>query len=161
MWMFDYFPQELGVTIHKKQGIFRLGNKTFLLGHGDGLGPGDTGYKRIKKVFSNPFSQWLFARLHPNFSFGIANRWSRSSRKKGKEPQVFLGEDKEWLVAYCKRKLEENPKIDFFLFGHRHLPISHKISEKSTYINTGDWLNHFTYAVFDGEKLELKKVEEE
>ena len=157
MWMFDYFPQELGVTVHKKQGIFNLGNKTFFLGHGDGLGPGDEGYKRIKKIFSNRLSQWLFARIHPNFSFGIANGWSRSSRKKGKEPQVFLGEDKEWLVVYCKRKLEENPKIDYFLFGHRHLPIEHQISDKATYINTGDWLNHFTYAVFDGDKLELKK----
>jgi len=157
MWMFDYLPQELGITIHRKQGIFKLGKKTFFLGHGDGLGPGDTNYKRIKKIFSNRFSQWLFARIHPNFSFSIANYWSRESRKKGKEPQTFLGEDKEWLVAYCKRKLEQHPQIDYFVFGHRHLPISHHITNKILYINTGDWLNHFTYAVFDGEQLELKK----
>ncbi len=154
-WMFDYLPQEIGVTIHRKQGVFKLGNHTFFLGHGDGLGPGDTKYKWLKKVFTNPFSHWLFARIHPNFSFGIANKWSRASRKKGKEPQVFLGEDKEWLVAYCYRKLEQNSDIDYFIFGHRHLPIQHPIGN-ATYINTGDWLNHYTYAVYDGTSVELK-----
>lgn len=160
MWMFDYLETELGVTIHRKQGIFKLGNKTFFLGHGDGLGPGDGKYKIIKKVFASKVSQWFFARVHPNFSFTIANNWSRASRKKEKEPQVFLGEDKEWLISYCKRKLKVNNSIDYFLFGHRHLPIEHKISDHCTYVNTGDWLNHFTYAVFDGQSLELKKLEE-
>lgn len=160
MWMFDYLEKELGVIIHRKQGLFKLGNKTFFLGHGDGLGPGDNKYKIIKKVFASPISQWFFARVHPNFSFTIANNWSRASRKKEKEPQTFLGEDKEWLISYCKRKLEENSSIDYFLFGHRHLPISHPISKNCTYINTGDWLNHFTYAEFNGEQLELKKLED-
>lgn len=160
MWMFDYLETELGVTIHRKQDVFKFGAKTFFLGHGDGLGPGDGKYKIIKRVFANPLSQWFFARVHPNFSFMIANNWSRASRKKGKEPQIFLGEDKEWLIAYCKRKLAENNAINYFLFGHRHLPISHKIGEDSIYINTGDWLNHFTYAVFDGNNLELKKFEQ-
>ncbi len=159
MWMFDYLEAELGVTIHRKQGVFKLGNKTFFLGHGDGLGPGDGKYKIIKKIFASKISQWFFARVHPNFSFTIANNWSRASRKKEKEPQVFLGEDKEWLISYCKRKLKENDSIDYFLFGHRHLPISHDITAKCKYINTGDWLNHFTYAVFDGKELELKKLE--
>jgi UDP-2,3-diacylglucosamine hydrolase len=159
MWMFDYLELELGVTIHRKQGVFKLGKKTFFLGHGDGLGPGDGKYKIIKKIFASKISQWFFARVHPNFSFTIANNWSRASRKKEKEPQVFLGEEKEWLISYCKRKLKENNTIDYFLFGHRHLPISHEITENCKYINTGDWLNHFTYAVFDGEQLELKKFE--
>lgn len=159
MWMFDYLEKELGVTIHRKQDIYKLGNKTFFLGHGDGLGPGDNKYKFLKKVFANPISHWFFARVHSNLSFMIANNWSKASRKKGKEPQIFLGEDKEWLISYCKRKLKEHQNIDFFLFGHRHLPITHKINESCTYINTGDWLNHFTYAEFDGNELELKKFE--
>ena len=158
MWMFDYFEKELGVKIYREPINATIGNKNFLIGHGDGLGPGDKGYKFIKKVFANKFFQWCFARLHPNFGIGMANYWSRKSRAKNKEPQVFLGEDREWLITYCKEKLKES-KLDYFVFGHRHLPIEFEFESGAKYINLGDWLQHYTYAVFDGEKLELKKIE--
>jgi UDP-2,3-diacylglucosamine hydrolase len=157
MWMFDYFPTELGVEMHRKERAFDLLGKKFFIGHGDGLGPGDKGYKFIKKVFANRFCQWLFERIHPNFGIGLANFWSRRSRAKGKEPQTFLGEDKEWLVQYCKEKSQSEP-YDYYVFGHRHLPIEFSLEDGSKYINTGDWLNHYTYGVFDGEKFELIKL---
>ena len=156
MWMFDYFEKELGVIMHRKHGPREIGEKKFFLGHGDGLGPGDNGYKFIKKVFANKFCQWCFARIHPNLGIGMANYWSRRSRSKNKEPQKFLGADKEWLITYCNKKLEDN-HYDYFIFGHRHWPIEHKLQNGSFYINLGDWLHHCTYAVFDGEKVELKK----
>ena len=133
--------------------------KKFFLGHGDGLGPGDNGYKFIKKVFANKFCQWCFARIHPNLGIGMANYWSRRSRSKNKEPQKFLGADKEWLITYCNKKLEDN-HYDYFIFGHRHWPIEHQLQNGSSYINLGDWLQHCTYAVFDGNKVELKKFED-
>ena len=159
MWMFDYFEKELGVIMHRKHGPREIGEKKFFLGHGDGLGPGDNGYKFIKKVFANKFSQWCFARIHPNLGIGMANYWSRRSRSKNKEPQKFLGADKEWLITYCNKKLEDN-HYDYFIFGHRHWPIEHQLQNGSFYINLGDWLHHCTYAVFDGEKVELKKFED-
>jgi UDP-2,3-diacylglucosamine hydrolase len=159
MWMFDYFEKELGVIMHRKHGPREIGEKKFFLGHGDGLGPGDNGYKFIKKVFANRFCQWCFARIHPNFGIGMANYWSRRSRSKNKEPQKFLGADKEWLITYCNKKLEDN-HYDYFIFGHRHWPIEHQLQNGSSYINLGDWLQHCTYAVFDGKKVELKKFED-
>ena len=89
----------------------------------------------------------------------MANYWSRRSRSKNKEPQKFLGEDKEWLISYCNKKLMDQ-HYDYFIFGHRHWPIEHQLQNKSTYINLGDWIQHCTYAVFDGEKVELKKFED-
>ncbi len=159
MWMFDYFEQEIGVKIYRKEQEFELLGTKFFIGHGDGLGPGDKGYKFIKKVFANKFCQWCFARLHPNFGIGMANYWSRKSRGKDKEPQRFLGEDKEWLVAYTK---EKSKQVDakYFIFGHRHLPIEFDLPNGSRYVNLGDWINHRTYAVFDGNELELKKWEQ-
>lgn len=159
MWMFDYFEKELGVIMHRNHGPREIGEKKFFLGHGDGLGPGDNGYKFIKKVFANKFCQWCFARIHPNFGIGMANFWSRKSRSKNKEPQKFLGAEKEWLITYCNKKLEDN-HYDYFIFGHRHWPIEHQLQNGSCYINLGDWLQHCTYAVFDGEKVELKKFED-
>ena len=156
MWMFDYLPKEIGVTIHRDPITRTYNNKKFYLGHGDGLGPGDHGYKFIKKVFANPVCQWLFERLHPNFALRIANFWSHKSRiSNAPKDEQFKGEEGEWLVTYSKDVLKKE-HVDYFIFGHRHLPLDIKLNEKSRYVNLGEWVNYNTYAVFDGEKLELK-----
>lgn len=156
MWMYDYLPTEIGVNILEDKTILSKNGKQIFLAHGDGLGPGDLGYKLIKKVFASKICQWLFARLHPNFGIGIAQFWSRKSRIANQEkPDPFLGEEKEWLVSYCKRKQNEMD-IDYFVFGHRHLPLEIDIDKKTKYINLGDWIHHNSYAVFDEEELTLQ-----
>ena len=156
LWMYDYLPKEVGVQIIDDKTILEENGKRIFLAHGDGLGPGDFGYKLIKKIFSNSLCQWLFARIHPNFGFGIAHFWSKKSRLvNNKNPEEFLGENKEWLISYCKQNQKENP-VDFYIFGHRHLPLQITIDQSSEYINLGDWIQHFSYAQFDGENLELK-----
>ena len=155
MWMRDYFQKELNIQVYFKPEEFERGEKKFLIGHGDGLGPGDYGYKRLKKLFRNPVSKWLFGIFPPILGIGLANYLSRRSRAAGLQEEVFLGEDKEWLIIYCKEVLKEK-KIDFFVFGHRHLAIDYRLNETSRYINLGDWMLYFTYAVFDGSMMELK-----
>ena len=156
LWMDDYFEKELNIPVYHKPKEFSFGNKLFLIGHGDGLGPGDKGYKRMKKVFTNPFSKWLYRWLHPDIGIRLAHYLSVKNKLiSGEEDVVYLGENKEWLVQYCKKKLMEK-HYDFFVFGHRHLPLEIEISENSRYINTGDWISHFTYAVFDNQQLVLK-----
>ncbi|MCB9173328.1 MAG: UDP-2,3-diacylglucosamine diphosphatase [Flavobacteriales bacterium] len=156
MWIFDYIPKELGVKMVEGNLVKTFGDKKFLIGHGDGLGPGDYGYKFIKKVFANRLCQWAFARLHPNLGMGIANYWSHKSRKvNAGYDEKFLGEENEWLAIFAKDYLKKE-HIDYFIFGHRHLPFEIKLNEKSTYMNLGEWINYNSYAVFDGEKLSLK-----
>ena len=162
MWIFDYLPQEIGAEIHRKPIERTYNNKHFVIGHGDALGPGDKGYKFIKKVFASKISQWLFARFHPNFGIWLANFFSRSSRKHtGDSDEKFLGEENEWLVIYSNEVIEKKD-IDYFVFGHRHLPMEITLSnKKSKYINLGEWIKYDSYAVFDGENLELKYFEKE
>src|SRR5688572_21013905 len=155
MWMRDYFPVELNIAVYFEPKEFTRHGKTFFIGHGDGLGPGDHGYKRLKKIFRNPVSKWLFGIFPPILGISLANYLSRRSRAQGLEEEVFLGEQKEWLILYCKEVLKEK-NIDFFVFGHRHLAIDYRLDKGSRYINLGDWMLYFTYAVYDGEKLELK-----
>ena len=156
LWMRDYFETELNIPVYFKPQEFTLHNKTFLIGHGDGLGPGDNGYKRMKKVFTNPLSKWLYRWLHPDIGVGLAQHLSVKNKLiSGDEDVKFLGEENEWLVLYCKKKLTEK-QYDYFVFGHRHLPLEIAVSENSKYINTGDWVIYFTYGVFDGEELMLK-----
>ncbi len=156
LWMIDYFETELGIPVYHQPKEFDFDGKQFLIGHGDGLGPGDKGYKRMKKVFSHPLSKWFYRWLHPDVGVKLAQYLSTKNKLiSGDEDVVFLGEENEWLAQYAKRKLEQK-HYDYFLFGHRHLPMEIKVGENSTYMNTGDWISHFTYAVFDGEELRLK-----
>lgn len=163
LWMKDYLEQEIGATIFFEKQYFEINEKNFLLAHGDGLGPGDKGYKRMKKVFTNPFAQWIFRWLHPDIAMKIAIYLSTKNKMiSGDEDKAFLGEDKEFLILYSKEKLKTE-KIDFFIYGHRHLPMvldldtSTSLSTtKAKYINLGDWISYFTYGEFDGESFELK-----
>ncbi|MCG2614451.1 UDP-2,3-diacylglucosamine diphosphatase [Terrimonas sp. NA20] len=155
MWMKNYFQQELNIPVYFEPIELTRNGKQFLIGHGDGLGPGDHGYKRLKKVFRNPVCQWLFGILPPAIGIGLANYFSRRSRAQtGSSEETFLGEDKEWLIIYCKEVLQKK-KVDFFVFGHRHLPIDFALQPNSRYVNLGDWISYFTYAVFDGEGIKL------
>lgn len=156
LWMNDYFEKELNIPTYHDSKEFIFNNKTFLIGHGDGKGPNDNGYKRMKKVFTNPFLKWIYRWLHPDIGMRIAHHLSVKNKLiSGNEDKKFLGENEEWLAAYAKRKLE-NKHYDYFVFGHRHLPMEIKVGENSTYFNLGDWINHYTFGVFDGENFEIK-----
>jgi len=162
MWMRDYFQKEMKIPVYYEATEFERAGKKFLIGHGDGLGPGDHGYKRLKKVFRNPVCKWLFGILPPVAGMGLANYLSRRSRvQTGASEEVFFGEDSEWLIIYSKEVLKQKD-IDYFIFGHRHLPIDFRLTEQGVgnrearYINLGDWISFYTYAVFDGNELTLK-----
>ena len=154
LWMKNYLTTEIGVTIHHRNIIIEEGNKKLFIGHGDGLGDGDYFYKLLRKFFTSKVCQWGFARLHPNFALTLAHVWSRSSRKSGEEAN-FINNEKEILFGYCQEQQKLNP-VDYYVFGHRHLPLELKVDDKAKYINTGDWLQHFTYAVLESGNLNLK-----
>lgn len=157
LWMNGYFEEELNIPVFHEPQRLSINDKKFFIGHGDGLGPGDKGFKRMKKVFTNPLSKWFFRWLHPDLGVPFAQHLSVNNKIiSGDADAKFLGEDKEWLVQYCKRKLETQ-HYDHFIFGHRHLPLEIDLNGKSKYTNLGDWIQYFTYAVFDGEELTLEK----
>jgi UDP-2,3-diacylglucosamine hydrolase len=156
MWMFDYFSKELDIPIYRQPVVVETGKHKLLIGHGDGLGPGDTMYKILKKFFNSSICQWLFARIHPNLGIGIANYWSRKSRISNmKWEEEFQGEEKEFLLTYCK-ELEARSHHDFYIFGHRHLPLDLAVGQASRYINLGEWVHFDTFAVYDGMGVQLK-----
>ncbi len=155
MWMFRYFEEEFGIPIYREPiEIEHFGKKIFI-GHGDGLGPGDYGYKFIKAIFGNKICQWLFARIHPNLGIALMKYVSKKDRNINGEEQ-FYGPQKERLIVFCEDKIKEK-KYDYFVFGHRHLPIDYTLTDGQTrYINLGDWINYFSYAVLDQDGMHLK-----
>jgi len=158
VWMRDYFEKELGIPIYHDAVVKNLKGKKFYIAHGDGLGPGDHGYKFLKKIFRNRFCQFLFRWLHPDIGIWIADFWSKRSRyvSQGGEVEQWKGDDKEWLMIHSRKMLEQE-HFDFFIYGHRHFPKELLLNETSRFINLGDWMTWFTYAEFDGEKFEIKK----
>lgn len=166
IWAFDYLETEVGMELHRKAVVTTLKGKQFFLAHGDGLGKGDNGYKFMKKLFEWRFNQWLFKWLHPDWGTRIGWFWSRKSRhsnnlkesKSIEKEGVSLTESlmKERLTDYCKEVLKQE-KIDFFVFGHYHQPIEYALTPEAKIFTLGDWVNHYSYGVFDGETFELKR----
>jgi UDP-2,3-diacylglucosamine hydrolase len=160
MWMDGYFETELNIPVHYDHKHYLFNDKKFIIGHGDGLGPGDKGYKMLKKIFRNPICKAIFGIIPPKLGIGLANFSSQGSRAMtGNEDEIFLGEEKEWLIQFCRESLLLDP-IDYFIFGHRHLPLDIALNDYSRYINLGDWINYFSYAEFDGQQLTLKYFKE-
>jgi UDP-2,3-diacylglucosamine hydrolase len=159
MWAFDYLKDEVHIEIHRDPEIREFNGKLFYLAHGDGLGPGDYGYKFIKKVFQNRINQWLFRMIHPDFGIRIALFWSKQSRFANMTKGDATERDRHFidtrLSVHSREILASNPGIDYFIYGHWHYPSDIALTERCHQLTLGDWLNKFTYAVFDGENIQL------
>jgi len=162
-WAFDYLHEESGVTIHDDTQEIELKGRKFFLAHGDGLGPGDHGYKFLKKVFLSKFNQFLFRWLHPDIGIKMGLYFSRGSRisnmiKQDKD-ENFFETDKEFLRIFSTETAKQKPEIDYFVFGHRHIPTIFNVSEKARCIILGDWVKHYSYGEYDGKTFEIKYFE--
>ncbi|MCX6306775.1 MAG: UDP-2,3-diacylglucosamine diphosphatase [Bacteroidetes bacterium] len=164
MWAFDYLTRELNIQLHRDPEFHDFNGKHFYLAHGDGLGPGDSGYKFIKKVFASRLNQWLFRQLHPDFGIRMALFWSRKSRsasieKEKRVQDITLKLIRERITAHSNELVKQHPDLDYLIYGHYHYPLDTPIGDHARQLVLGDWITHFTYAVFDGENLELKRFD--
>ncbi len=155
-WMSGYFEDELGIRVYHDPITVSLYGKKVMMGHGDGLGPGDHGYKFIKKLFRSQLSRSLFSLIPPGIGIPIARFWSGESRQKGAKENVFLGADREWLIQYCESMVRAKADLDYYLFAHRHVPIHWTLSNKSTYINLGDWLVYRSFVLMNDSGVECR-----
>jgi UDP-2,3-diacylglucosamine hydrolase len=157
MWIKDYFLQEFNIKIYYEPIVVEHFNKKLYIAHGDGLGPGDYAYKFIKKIFSNPICKWLFQRIHPNLGMWIMRTFSATSRHYDTTPSTIEDMEKEWLVMHSREVLERDKAINFFIYGHRHFPTTHSLSNDCEVIYLGDWITNFTYAELNSKELKLLK----
>ena len=163
LWAFDYLEKEIGIQLHRKPEVWAIQGKNFYLAHGDGLGPGDRQYKFLKNIFEFRPNQLLFRWLHPDLGARLGNYFSRRSRLSklayAHQPDVMFNKEKEMLFQYTTKKAEYHQDVDYFVFGHRHIPLQMKITEKAEMIILGDWISHFSYGVFENGKMQLKRFE--
>ena len=158
MWVQDYFTKSFGAIVFFQQQAFLINGKKCWVGHGDGLGPKDRGYKFIKALFAFRPDRVLYSCLHPRHSFAIARFFSHTSRSmSSSKERHYMGDDKEYLVQYCQ-EIIKNEDVDYFIYGHRHLMIEKNIGDKAVYFNVGDWLIHYSYLEFPQEGKPLLKT---
>lgn len=157
LWCHDYLTKECGVIMHYEPYTVEIEGRVFYMAHGDGLGETDRKFLFLRRVFHSPFLQKAFSSLHPDHSVALGLRWAGNSRRQHEQqgPAVFMGEDKEPLVAYSKAYLAEHPDVNYFLYGHRHIQIDLPLSDDARMIVLGDWIEQFTYATFDGKDVVL------
>jgi UDP-2,3-diacylglucosamine hydrolase len=155
MWVGNYLSQECGMIIHSEPLIRTFGGKKFYLAHGEGLGTESLGYKILLAIFRNKPLRFMYSMLHPWFGMGFGYQWSLHSRLGKGISQGFLGEEKEDLFRHS-RKILETKQIDYFIYGHRHLPLQSKLEKGALLTIMGDWILKGSYAVWDGSALELK-----
>lgn len=168
IWCGDYLTKECGVVMHYSPVTLEIADRTFYIGHGDGLGDPDWKFRILKRVFHNRFCQWAFSWLHPTLGVEFGLRWAKHSRERH-EPSLqdgrggdpgYMGEDKEYLVLYAKDYLKAHPDVNFFVFGHRHIELDLLLTKESRLMILGDWITQCTYAVWDGEHMSMENYVE-
>lgn len=154
MWIGNYLVNECGVIVHNSPFVTSFNNKRFYLAHGEGLGTNDKAYKVLLWIFRNRFLQKLYSAVHPFIGMELGQMWSLNSRIGKGISLEFLGEEKEDLFRHSKNILEKE-KIDYFIYGHRHLPMTSKLEKGAVLTILGDWIGNGSYAVWDGNELVL------
>ncbi len=156
IWIFDYLPSEIGLKVHDGIMVTTLeGGATFLLEHGDGVGPRPRSFRFLRSLFRCRPAQKMFAAIHPRWTVGLAHAWSSHSRKKG----GFIPSEKAGagLVEFAAEyNLTATHHIDYFVFGHHHTLLDQTLPDGSKIVILGEWISRFSYAVWDGFDLKLK-----
>jgi UDP-2,3-diacylglucosamine hydrolase len=158
MWVSDYLSKECGVIVHTEPLTININGKVFHLAHGEGLGSKSIAYKILLKIFHNKPLRVLYSALHPSLGVGFGLKWSLHSRLGKGISLEFLGEDKEDMIRYSRNLLAKE-KIDYFIYGHRHLTMTFTLESGAKVIYLGDWIKHCSYAVWDGVDLDFKMLD--
>lgn len=158
IWIFDYLPSEIGLTVVDGVLDCMIDNRRFVMEHGDGVGEMRRSYRMMRSLFRNRFAQWLYAAIHPRWTVGFAHRWSKHSRLN---PGFIYPDDiahDDPLMKFADRYMQENGHVDYFVFGHRHIATDKTIAPDSRLIVLGDGFRLMTYGVWDGREFRLEKM---
>ena len=153
--MYDYLNRECDVKLFRRHISTVIHQKKFLIGHGDLLA-GSKSYKRVRKIiYENPVFRWTFRQLHPDLGLPLL-KWLTNAWHN---PQTACRIQPDPILQACQSLLEPARHHDFYIFGHLHKPYHAMVHANSAYYNIGDWVQHATYGVFDGEVFSLLHFE--
>lgn len=158
IWMFDYLRNEIGIDVIDGAIVRIINGKKFFISHGDGLGKTPVSFRFIRSLFRNRFCQRLYAAIHPRWTVSFAYRWSSSNRCYDPDDKPrYDGKIKMQVEQWAEKYIDEHPDTDFIILGHHHVMVDKTMRNRTRLIILGDWIYNYSYAVFDGNELELKQ----
>lgn len=162
IWIFDYLPDEIGFRLVDGMLTTEWDGHRFLLEHGDGVGQLPWKFRQLRRLFRCRPLQWLYSLLPPRLTIGFAHAWSSHSRKTGGQMRAADDPTENSLVRWAEEYNSTHPadKIDYFVFGHQHIMLDHDLKAGGKVIVLGDWIDKFSYGVWDGARFSLRKFEE-
>ena len=153
MWVRDYLSKEIGLIVHRNMEEIEIESCRFFVGHGHELTK-DIPVKLLFKLYDTALFRHFLAAMHPRWGITLGNYLSEKNQNKAVSDTGDF-ERNNHQIAFATQKLRTK-HYDYFIFGHSHSPFFGELSPNSVYINTGNWINHFSYAVFDGNRCHLK-----
>lgn len=160
IWIFDYLPNEIGCEVIDGSCLREIDGKRFFMAHGDAIGKLSTSFRLMRSLFRNRFCQRLFASIHPRWTVPFAHGWSSHSRKSGGYQPSAGDRVNDSFVDFARVYNETESPADYFVFGHRHIMLDYELEDNSRVIVLGDWIRHFSYAVFDKGEMRLMQYED-
>ena len=143
-WAGDFLRDEVGVRVLAGPLHLELAGRRALVAHGDGLGAGDLGYRILRRVIRHPLTVGAFRALHPDVGVRIAQRASSTEARQGGGGRSNAGRA-EFLATWAAEQMAADSSLDLVVVGHSHTPVLEELFPGRYYVNTGDWLEHFTY----------------
>lgn len=155
LWMYGYFEKEFSIKVYHEPIRIKIDDQVIILGHGDGIWKGEKKYRILKSVLRNKICQGLYKWLHPDLGIPLARYFSKRGHSN-KEDNLSKGDDKEYIIQFCKAHSAHHPEVNYYIFGHRHLTNDYEVKKSTRYINTGDWISYNSYVEFESGRAELK-----
>lgn len=159
IWLFDYLRDEIGIEV-ADGGITRdIDGRRFFIAHGDGLGRTDSSFRFIRALFRNRACQRMYAAIHPRWTVPFAHRWSSGSRGyvPGRSAE-WTGAMKTNVESWAEDYAAAHPDIDYIVLGHHHVVVDEAVPGSGCrLVILGDWINHDSYGIFDGERFRIDK----
>lgn len=149
VWLFDYLRDQLNMTVLKGHTVVETQGKRILISHGDDVGVQPAMYRFTRWCFHNRVCQWLYASIHPRWTYPIATRWSNENRTS-RSPQTLESiaeRAASRLVEFSTDHHRQHPEVDAYVYGHIHLARVYPSDTMPPIILLGEWISLYSYVV--------------
>ena len=151
VWLFDYLRDQLGMTVLKGHTVVETAGKRILIAHGDDVGVQPVMYRFTRWCFYNKVCQWLYAAVHPRWTYPVATGWSNENRT-GRDPakqQAVSERAAERLLDFSRDYYAKHSDVEAFVYGHLHIARMNEADGMPPVIFMGDWISLCTFVVLD------------
>jgi UDP-2,3-diacylglucosamine hydrolase len=153
--------EDAGVQLLSDCVVVEIAGRRALIAHGDVVGEDATRSRLERRLARSRPVVALLHWVHPDwiqrlqpYTTSTRRQLQRHAAGQGGGPKHRAGA----IEAWARAALRDDPSLDFVIAAHAHLPACVEVEPGRYYLNSGDWLTHFTYLVLrEGSAPELRR----